>query len=139
MPDGQPPDDPIIRLEQVRKQKQAPKGNDPDAALEGTEDEVALEFSRRHAKQLRYVNLWHKWLQWNSARWELVETLWVFHQVRLVAREYAKLHDDTKLGKDAATAAIERTARNDRRHDTPSDAWDIDPRLFNTPDRRKPL
>jgi hypothetical protein len=137
MPDGQPPDDdPIIRLEQVRKQKQAPKGNDPDAALEGTEDEVALEFSGRHDGMLRYVNPWRKWLQWTGARWQIIDDLSVFHAVRLVAREFAKLHDDKKLGKDSATAAIERSARNDRRHDTPTDAWNAMARIFNTPNRK---
>ena len=136
MPDGQPPDDPIIRLEQVRKQKQAPKANDPDAALEGTEDEAAMEFSRRHAGGLRYVNAWHKWLQWVGSHWQRIEDLRVFHLVRLVAREHAKLHNDKKLGKDAATAAIERIARNDRRHDTPADAWDVDIDLLNTPENQ---
>jgi putative DNA primase/helicase len=131
MPDGQPPDDPIIRLEQVRKQKRAPQDNNPEAALDGTEDAVALEFSRRLAEQLRYVNPWRKWLRWDGARWFVVETLWVFHQVRLIAREYAKIHNDKKLGKDAATAAIERCARNDPKHDTPSDVWDLNYAFFN--------
>jgi len=65
--------------------------------------------------------------------WQRIEDLRVFHSVRLIAREFAKLHNDKKLGKDAATAAIERIARNDRRHDTPSDAWDTDPAFFSTP------
>jgi hypothetical protein len=122
--------DPIVRIEQVRKPKKAqPKREDndnPDAALSGTEDEVALEFSRRHAEELRYVNPWHRWLRWSGASWKTVDDLSIFHKVRLVAREFAKLHQDKKLGKDAATAAIERAARNDPRHDTASDAFDTD-------------
>jgi hypothetical protein len=52
--------------------------------------------------------------------------------VRKIAREYAKHHEDKKLGKDAATAAIERAARNDPRHDTPAEVWDADLGFFNT-------
>ena len=135
MPDGQLPDDPIVRLSQVREKKRQPTGSDadPSAALEGTEDEVALEFSRRHP-ELRYVNLWHRWLRWEGALWRRIEDLCIFHEVRLVAREYAKLHGDKKLSKDAATAAIERIARNDRRHDTLPEVWNIDPQHFSMPD-----
>jgi hypothetical protein len=108
---------------------------DPESAdgdcLSGTEDAVAFEFSSRHATSLRYVNLWHRWLRWDGARWLRVDDLSVFHKVRLVAREFAKMWDDKRLGKDAATAAIERTARNDPRHDTPADAWDADLETFN--------
>jgi putative DNA primase/helicase len=103
----------------------------PDATVSGTEDAVALEFSTRHAENLRWVNLWRKWLRWEGDRWRLIETLWVFHQVRLIAREYAKIFEDKKLAKDAATAAIERAARNDPRHDTSADAWNLDTKIFN--------
>lgn len=138
MPDNRPPIDPIIQLERVRKAKQAQAGAaGPDTALPDTEDEVALEFSRRHGEVLRYVNPWHRWLQWDAGRWRRVDDLRVFHSVRLIAREYAKFHDDKKLGKDAATAAIERAARNDRRHDTRVDVWDADLEIFNTPGRKR--
>jgi putative DNA primase/helicase len=132
--------DNITRLAEQQKRQRAHKTNPvaPDAALPGTEDEVALEFSNRHAGELRYVNAWHKWLQWIGTHWSRLEDLLVFHLVRLVAREYAKLYDDKKLGKDAATVAIERIARNDRRHDTPVDAWDVDIDLFNTPENETP-
>jgi hypothetical protein len=103
-------------------------------ALAGTEDEIALEFSRRHAETLRHVNLWHRWLQWINGHWRTVETLWVFHEVRLVTREFAKIYDDKNLGKDAVIAAIERCARNDPRHDRPSNVWDLDLMFFNTPE-----
>jgi putative DNA primase/helicase len=132
--------DNIARLaeEQKRRDERKKKTAGPDAALPGTEDEVALAFADRHAAELRYVNSWHKWLRWSGAHWRLVETLWVFHQVRLVAREYAKLHDGKKLGKDATTAAVERIARNDPRHDTAADAWDVDGDIVNTPNEERP-
>jgi putative DNA primase/helicase len=138
MPDNQD-EDVLVRLEQVRKSKQThanqPQG-DPAAPLSGTEDEVAVEFSNRHAAELRYVNLWHHWLRWEDAMWRRVTDLSVFHAVRKIAREYANIHNDKKLGKDAATAAIERVARNDPRHDTPADTWDVDDDLFNNPNRK---
>jgi putative DNA primase/helicase len=131
MPDGI---DPVIELQRERERRQ---GNghavDPDGALPGTEDEVALEFSNRHAQDLRYVNLWHRWLRWNGAVWRHIDDLSVFHLVRQVAREYAKLHNDKKLGRDAATAAIERAARNDPRHDRLPEIWDSEPELLGTP------
>jgi putative DNA primase/helicase len=103
-----------------------------DDLLSHSEDAVALEFSDRYSTTLRYVNPWHKWLQWTGDHWRLVEDLFVFHLVRTVAREFAKLHEDPKLAKDAATAAIERLARNDRRHDVLPELWDVDPGFFNT-------
>jgi putative DNA primase/helicase len=123
------PDDAMENI--IRLAAATPAPLPPDAALPQTEDEAALEFSSRHAEELRYVNAWHKWMRWRGARWLVVETLWVFHEVRLITRELAKLYKDRKLGKDAATAAVERLARNDPRHDTPSDAWDLDLQFFN--------
>ena len=52
---------------------------------------VALEFSRQNSETLRYVNLWHRWFRWNGVLWRRVEDLSVFHQIRLLARRYAKL------------------------------------------------
>jgi outer membrane murein-binding lipoprotein Lpp len=67
--------------------------------------------------------------------WRRIEDLSVFHQVRLLARQYAKLNNDKKLARDAATASIERAARNDPRHDTSVEAWDLGLRAFHTPNR----
>jgi putative DNA primase/helicase len=114
-----------------------PPSRNPDEALSGTEDEVALEFSRRHADSFRYVKLWSQWLRWDGAIWRRVENLRVFHLVRRVAREFAHLHDDKKLGKEAATAAVERMARNDPRHDLPPDIWNTSMKTYGTPPRGK--
>ena len=102
-------------------------------ALEGTEDEVALEFSNRHTTELRHVNLWHRWLRWDGVGWRHIDDLSVFHRVRVVAREFAKRDNDKKLGRDAAVAAVERLARNDPRHDRSSGIWDLDHEWFATP------
>ena len=105
----------------------------PSEALEGTEDEVALEFSNRHASELRHVNPWHRWLWWDGVGWRRIDDLSVFHRVRVVAREFAKRDNDKKLGRDAAVAAVERLARNDPRHDRSSEIWGLDQEWFATP------
>jgi D5-like protein len=143
MPGDSPPSSGnIVELAAARSAPAPPaptQPDSPDTALSGTEDEVALEFSRRHDGQLRWVNPWKTWLRWTGARWQLIETLSVFHAVRRVAREFAKIHQDKKLGKDAATAAIERIARNDPRHDTSAGGWDVDTETFSTPNRKTAL
>jgi hypothetical protein len=128
-------DDNIVRLDNARTAHKNSKPVSPDAALSGTEDEVALEFSRRHAISFRYVKLWSYWLQWDGAVWRRVEDLKVFHLVRQVAREFAHLYADKKLGKDAATAAVERMARNDPRHDRIPDIWNAGIETYGTPIR----
>jgi putative DNA primase/helicase len=109
---------------------------DPDEALSGTEDEVALEFSRQHADTFRYVKLWSQWLQWDGAIWRRVEDLRVFHLIRGIARAHSKMYQDKKLARDAATAAIERAARNDPRHDRLPDIWNSDIETYGTPPRK---
>ena len=117
----------------IRKQK---KSGD-DEALSGTEDEVALEFSRQNAETFRYVKLWNSWLRWDGTVWQRVNDLSVFHIVRRLARQYAKLYQDKKLGRDAATAAIERAARNDPRHDRLPEIFDANHNQLGTPSRTK--
>jgi hypothetical protein len=135
MSDDQSLDDPIIRLERVRKQRQAapPPSTNPDEALSGTEDEAALEFSRQNSETFRYVKLWNSWLQWDGTIWQRVNDLSVFHLVRRIARAYSKMYQDKKLARDAATAAIERAARNDPRHDRLPEVFDHDHDLLGTP------
>ena len=130
------PDDPIVQLAEIRRRgKNAPPPSpDPDEALSGTEDEVALEFSRQNAETFRYVKLWNSWLRWDGGVWRRVNDLSVFHIIRKLARAAAKKYQDKKLGRDAATAAIERAARNDPRHDRLPEIWDADRRQLGTPD-----
>jgi putative DNA primase/helicase len=113
-----------------------PPSPDPNEALSGTEDEVALEFSRQHADLFRYVKLWASWLRWDGDVWRRVEDLSVFHLVRRIAREYSKIYQEKKLARDAATAAIERAARNDPRHDRLPEIWNSDLETYGTPLRR---
>jgi putative DNA primase/helicase len=129
------PDDPIFQLAEIRsrgKAHPAPSA-DPDEALSGTEDEVALEFSNQNAETFRYVKLWNSWLRWDGAVWQKINDLSVFHLVRKLARAASKKYQDKKLGRDAATAAIERATRNDPRHDRLPEIWDADFRQLGTP------
>jgi P4 family phage/plasmid primase-like protien len=120
-------DEPIDLLTEARargKPQTPPPSPDPDKALPGTEDEVAIEFSCQNADTLRYVKLLNSWFRWDGTIWRRVEDLAVFHSVRKCARAASKIHQDKKLGRDAATAAIERAARNDPRHDRLPDVFD---------------
>lgn len=104
-------------------------------------DALALRFTGRHEHELRFVNLWGRWLIWNGRRWEIDETQRALDLARHVGREAsAEIIDAKGPAKLAASvasaktvAAIERLARADRRHASVTDEWDADPWLLNTP------
>jgi P4 family phage/plasmid primase-like protien len=107
-----------------------------------SDDYLALEFTKRHGAELRYVHQWGKWLKWNGTRWVFESTLAAFDMARVIAREYAAMcnggEDDdgpspTKIASAATVSAIERMARSDRTHAATADIWDTDPWLLNTP------
>jgi putative DNA primase/helicase len=104
---------------------------------EYSDDMLALEFSDRHAAELRYCHAWGAWLHWDGARWRFERTLCVFDLARRVAREFAKTcpdpDDAAKIASASKVAAIERLARSDRRHATETGDWDRDEWLLNTP------
>ena len=101
------------------------------------EDALALEFSRRHSKDWRYVDDWHQWLGWDGKRWAKEGTLQIFDLARKVCREVdarnAKSDGTTRGVKAATVASVERLARTDRRHASSSDRWDMDLWVLNTP------
>ncbi len=45
---------------------------------EFTEDALALEFTRQHGADLRFVAAWGKWLQWDGRRWDFDLTIHAF-------------------------------------------------------------
>jgi putative DNA primase/helicase len=108
-----------------------------DLSPEFSDDALALEFSRRHAGELRYVAQWGAWLRWTGTRWEFEKTLKTFDLARAVAREFANAANDPddgpKIASASKVAAIERLARSDRRHAATVEIWDADPWLLNTP------
>src|SRR4051794_19725617 len=99
MPDGL--DDNVIRLSKARSN---PTPDDDDLAA--SEDALALEFSDQHGAVLRWCNPWHKWLRWHRGTWQIEQTLWVFNQVRIIARAAAERLNEKRLRRDATIAAI---------------------------------
>ncbi|MEI8397251.1 MAG: phage/plasmid primase, P4 family, partial [Rhodospirillaceae bacterium] len=100
------------------------------------DDELALEFSKRHADTLKYVAKWGQWLRWDGIRWAIDETLFVQQAVRNTLRDIA-LASATKPGEMTVSAgtvaAVERLARSDPRHAATAEQFDADPWLLNTP------
>jgi putative DNA primase/helicase len=101
-----------------------------------TEDELALEFSRRHATDWRYVALWSAWVRWDAHHWQREPTLEVFDLARSVCRDsVATITRNKKLRaeilKARTRAAVENLARSDRRHAATCDQWDANPYTIN--------
>jgi putative DNA primase/helicase len=109
-----------------------------DLAPEFSDDALALEFSARHAGELRFVAGFGKWMRWDGVRWVMEKTLASFDLARAVARDFANACNQEKLKRRIASAntvaGIERLARSDRRHAATVSIWDADPWLLNTPD-----
>ena len=61
--------------------------NTPDSS----EDALALAFTKRHGKDLRYVAAWNRWLKWNGACWVVENTLLPFDYSRKICREFSTL------------------------------------------------
>ena len=104
---------------------------------EFADEALALNFSKRHAEDLKYVASWGKWLLWDGTRWVIEETLKAYDMARAICRESAGDCGDTRIAKSIASAktvsAVERLAKADRRHAALADQWDVDPWILNTP------
>lgn len=104
-----------------------------------SDEALALEFSRRHAGDLRYVAAWGRWYRWAGSHWAADDTLLTFSNARAVCRAAASIVPPKarKLAAAIASArtvaAIERLARADRRHAATAEQWDADDDLLNTP------
>jgi len=108
-----------------------------EATVWGSEDALAVSFTRRYQRDWRYIALWGKWLMWDGRRWRAEETLAASDLIRQVCRHHATRADSTKLAAKLAASStvggVERLARCDRRHAATSDEWDADIWLLNTP------
>ena len=108
-----------------------------DESVWGTEDALALAFTRRYHRDWRYVAAWGKWLVWDGQRWRTEDTLAATDLIRSVCRQTAVRADNPKVAAKLASAStvggVERLARADRRHAATTDEWDADPWLLNTP------
>jgi putative DNA primase/helicase len=103
-----------------------------------TDEALALRFAELHARDLRYVAAWSKWLAWNGRRWQFDDTLRAFDLARKVCREAAARCTKPKVAACLASAktvaAVERLAKADRRLAAIVEQWDTNPWLLNTPD-----
>ncbi|MEX5830376.1 phage/plasmid primase, P4 family [Ralstonia solanacearum] len=108
-----------------------------DESVWGTEDALALAFTRRYHRDWRYVAAWGRWLVWDGRRWRTEDTLAATDLIRNVCRHAAVNADNPKLAAKLATSGtvggVERLARADRRHAATTSEWDADPWLLNTP------
>ena len=103
----------------------------------GTEDALALSFTRRYHQDWRYVAAWGKWLVWDGQRWRSEDTLAATDLIRHVCR-HASIKSTNpkiaaKLAASSTVSGVERLARADRRHAATTEEWDADPWLLNTP------
>ena len=53
---------------------------------EFSEESLALRFAEQHALDLRYVDMWSKWLIWDGKRWAVDETRRAFDLTRAICR-----------------------------------------------------
>jgi len=108
-----------------------------DESVWGTEDALALAFTRRYHRDWRYVAAWGRWLVWDGQRWRTEDTLAATDLIRGVCRHAAVQADNPKVAAKLATSGtvggVERLARADRRHAATTAEWDADPWLLNTP------
>lgn len=108
-----------------------------DESVWGTEDALALAFTRRYHRDWRYVAAWGRWLVWDGQRWRNEDTLAATDLIRSVCRQTAVRAEDrkvaAKLASSSTVGGVERLARADRRHAATTDEWDADPWLLNTP------
>lgn len=108
-----------------------------DQSVWGTEDALALAFTRRFHRDWRYVAGWGRWLVWDGNRWRTEDTLAATDLIRSVCRHAAVRAENpkvaAKLASSSTVGGVERLARADRRHAANTDEWDADPWLLNTP------
>jgi putative DNA primase/helicase len=109
----------------------------PQATPAFSDDHLAIEFTKLHGDELRYVHQWGRWLKWDGTRWVFESTLGAFDMARVVCRDFAnKCNDPDDAGKIASAktvSSVERLAKADRRHAAETNIWDTDPWLLNTP------
>ena len=126
---------PRLQMHDVADADEPVLGN--DVSVWGTEDALALAFTRRYHRDWRYVAPWGRWLVWDGQRWRTEETLAATDLIRCVCRQTALRADNPKVAAKLASAGtvsgVERLARADRRHAATTDEWDADPWLLNTP------
>nr|MDQ2667387.1 phage/plasmid primase, P4 family [Gemmatimonadota bacterium] len=114
-----------------------PVSTDDGVAPEFSDDNLAIEFTKRHGERYRFTAKWGKWHRWSRGVWVEDTTLAVFDQARLVLRELAatceKKTTATMITSARTIASVERLARADRTHAATVEQWDADIWSLNTP------
>ena len=76
--------------------------------VEYSDECLAQRFTARHEHDLRFVNLWGRWLMWDGRRWRQDETLKAFELARATAceasAEIAEQDGSIKLASAVASA-----------------------------------
>lgn len=107
-----------------------------------SDDELALQFSKRFDGELVFVPAQSCWLRWDGARWAKDDTLRVYDLVRSLCRSAATNIPAGAKNADAVAravcssktvSAVERLARCDQRHARSLSDFDADPWALNTP------
>jgi putative DNA primase/helicase len=75
-----------------------------DESVWGTEDALALAFTRRYHRDWRYVARWGRWLVWDGQRWRTEDTLAATDLIRSVCRQTAVRADNPKVAAKLASA-----------------------------------
>lgn len=111
-----------------------------DIASGTTDEDLAQQFSLRHADELRYVAVWDRWLLWDGCRWKHDDTMRTWDLARALCREAsgalpatARQSTRARLGSAGTVYALLKLARVDRRHAVSVENLDADPWLLNTP------
>jgi phage/plasmid-associated DNA primase len=65
-----------------------------DAISAFCDEGLALQFSGRHARDLRYVAAWGKWFKWTGKEWKRDDTLLALDLARDLCRYIARLTPD---------------------------------------------
>ena len=104
---------------------------------EATEDAVANRFTATHPN-LRWCQVWGKWLLWDCTVWRPDDTVAVFDNVSRFCRENSEWINATTAGlkkhcSASFIAAVERLCKSDRRYAATPDQFDQDDWLLNTP------
>jgi phage/plasmid-associated DNA primase len=63
-------------------------------APDSSEDALALAFTERHGKDLRYVAAWSRWYKWNGKCWDVENTLLPFDYSRQICRTFSSFEKD---------------------------------------------
>ena len=96
-----------------------------------TDDGISLAFVEAQVGNLRWVERWGRWFEWDGKTWREDSTLRVFDRVRKFLRAHASNRPERML--DARRiAAVEKLARSDRAAATSPEQLDAHDWLLNT-------